>query len=189
MEEQKRYRNSFIMLTLLSVAGIMTGLYLYEYTGFFTALRGDDRAVLVSKFDFTELLLLFFDEVKLAAMLFGLGFTLFAPYGACALILYKGFVSGFSVLYFGMHYQNGAIDKLCFGLICAVLVLVLTIYIIIGAKAVAFACSLRYAAPELASVIGQKNTGRYVMTFLLLCGFLFILLCAKLAIPIIVKEF
>ena len=95
MEELKRYRNSFILLTLIAVAGIMTGLYLYEYTDFFASLRTDAETAPITGFDAEEVLMLFFDEIRIPAIVFMFGFTLFAPYIAAIILGYKGFMTGF----------------------------------------------------------------------------------------------
>ncbi len=185
MEELKRYRNSFILLTLISVAGIMTGLYLYEYTDFFASLRADAEAVPITRFDPEEVLMLFFDELRIPALIFMFGFTLFAPYAATVILAYKGFMTGFSVLYFGIYYRGGSIDKQYFILISAALVLILLVYIIAGAKAIAFSGSLRYAAPDLPALLRRKSTGKYAVTFLLLAAFLLIFITLKYSIPLI----
>ncbi len=185
MEELKRYRNSFILLTLVSVAGIMCGLYLYEYTDYFGSLRGDAEIIASFSFDPEELLMLFFDEVRILAIVFMFGFTLFAPYTASVICGYKGFMTGFSVVYFGLCYQNSSIDKRCFILTAASSILLLMIYIITGAKSAAFSGSLRYAAPDLPSLLKRKQTGRYLVTFLLLSVFLFIAITLKYLIPIL----
>lgn len=185
MEEQKRYRNSFILMTLVGVAGILVGLYLYEYTDFFAALRGSEGTVLAADPDVRELMLLFCDEVRILALVFLFGLTLFAPYVSVITVAYKGFMTGFSVLYFGMHYECGAIDKRCFVLISAATVLTLTLYVIGTAKSIAFSGSLRYAAPDLPSLLKRRSTGRYLIVFLLLCCFLFLTVTAKYYIPLL----
>ena len=184
MEEIKRYRNGFILLTLISVMGIMCGVYLYQYTDFFASLRADAEAVEQFRFDMTQLLGLLFDEIRIPLLIFLFGFTLFAPYTASVIVGYKGFMTGFSVLYFGLCYEKGSIDKRSF-ILCAVnLTLILLIYIIIGAKSLAFSGSLRYAAPDLVTMLKQRQTGRYTVTFLLLSVFLFIAVTVKYLIPI-----
>ncbi|MBQ4561482.1 MAG: stage II sporulation protein M [Clostridia bacterium] len=187
MEELKRYRNAFILLTLISAAGILTGLYLYEYTGFFASLRVDAEMLPISGFDAEELLSLFFNEARILALVFMLGFTLFAPYTASLILLYKGFMTGFSAVYFGLYYQKGSIDKQSFVLICASMVFLLLVYIITGAKSIAFSGSLRYAAPDLISLLKRKPTGRYLVTFLVLCVFALISVTLKYSIPILKK--
>ena len=109
MEELKRYRNNFILLTLVSVMGIMCGLYLYEYTDYFSSLRADAELITSFSLDLEELLMLFFNEARILAVVFLFGFTLFAPYTAIIVTGYKGFMTGFSVVYFGLCYQNIAI--------------------------------------------------------------------------------
>ncbi|MBR4881469.1 MAG: hypothetical protein IKU19_06010 [Clostridia bacterium] len=185
MEELKRYRNSFILLTLIATAGIMSGLYLYEYTDYFGSLRGDAELVKVFNFDAEELLMLFFTEARILAIVFMFGFTLFAPYTSAVITAYKGFMTGFSVVYFGLCYQNGGIDKHLFILTAVSSVLLLLIYIITGAKSTAFSGSLRYAAPDLISLLKRKQTGRYLVTFLLLSVFLLISVTVKYLIPIL----
>lgn len=184
MEELKRYRNSFILLTLISVAGIITGLYLYEYTDFFAMLRGDAETVPITVFDAQELLMLYFDEIRVLAIVFLFGFTLFSPFLASVILLYKGFMTGFSVIYFGIYYKNHSIDKQHFVLISVTLIIILMIYIITGAKAVAFSGSLRYAAPDLPSLLKRKTTGKYLVTFLLLAAFLLMAITLKYSIPL-----
>ena len=183
MEELKRYRNSFIFLTLISVAGILSGLYLYQYTDYFQGLRGDAEIIPIFNFDPQKILLLFFDEVRVTAIILILGFTLFAPYAASAIVMYKGFMTGFSVLYFGLYYQTGSIDKRSFVLVTVSMILLLLIYIITGAKAVAFASSLKYAAPDLISLLKRKQTGRYFVTYLLLSVFMLIAVTMKYSMP------
>ncbi len=185
MEELKRYRNSFILLTLISVAGIMCGLYLYEYTDYFGSLRADAELVTSFSFDPEELLMLFFDEVRILALVFMFGFTLFAPYTAAVITGYKGFMTGFSVVYFGLCYQSGSIDKHSFILTAASSIILLLVYITTGAKSSAFSGSLRYAAPDLISLFKRKQTGRYLVTFLLLSVFLLMAISLKYLIPIL----
>lgn len=185
MEELKRYRNSFILLTLIATVGILSGLYLYEYTDYFSSLRGNAEIVTSFSFDIEQLLMLFFDEERILAIVFMFGFTLFAPYAAAVICGYKGFMTGFSVLYFGLCYQNGNIDKQSFVLTAASSVLALLIYIITGAKSAAFSGSLRYAAPDLISLLKRKQTGRYLVTFLLLSVFLLVAITLKYLIPIL----
>ena len=183
MEELKRYRNSFILLTLVATAGIMSGLYLYEYTGFFGSLRGDAELLNLNSFDPRELLELFFNEVRISAIVFMFGFTLFAPYTATLILGYKGFMTGFSSLYFGIYYSKGIIDKQDFVLTCASMIFLLLIYIITGAKSIAFSGSLRYAAPDLPSLMKRKQTGRYLVTFLVLTVFLLMAVSLKYSVP------
>ena len=183
MEELKRYRNSFILLTLISVAGIMCGLYLYEYTDYFSSLRADAELITSFSIDVEELLMLFFDEARILAVVFMFGFTLFAPYTAAVIGGYKGFMTGFSVVYFGLCYQKGSIDKQSFVLTAASSVLLLLIYIITGAKSAAFSGSLQYAAPDLVSLLRRKQTGRYLVTFLLMSVFLLLAVTLKYLIP------
>ncbi len=185
MEELKRYRNNFILLTLVSVMGIMCGLYLYEYTDYFSSLRADAELITSFSLDLEELLMLFFNEARILAVVFLFGFTLFAPYTAIIVTGYKGFMTGFSVVYFGLCYQKGSIDKQAFILTAAASVLLLMVYIITGAKSAAFSGSLQYAAPDLVSLLKRKQTGRYLVTFLLLSVFLLIAITLKYLIPIL----
>lgn len=185
MEEQKRYRNSFILLTLTAVAGILIGLYLYEYTDYFSALRADADASAVSGFDLRALILDFFDEIKLTVLLLTFGFTLFSSYVAIAVLGYKGFMTGFSVLYFGIYYERGIIGKPQFVLSAFALILILMIYIITGARSVAFSGSLRYAAPDLRSLLQRKSTCDYIAAFLFLSAFLLVIMAFKHTIPLI----
>ncbi len=185
MEELKRYRNSFILLTLVSTAGIMCGLYLYEYTDYFASLRGDAEIITSFSFSLEALLMLFFDEERILAIVFTFGFTLFAPYAAAVICAYKGFMTGFSVVYFGLCYQKGSIDKHSFVMTAAASVILLLVYILTGAKSAAFSGSLRYAAPDLGSLLKRKQTGRYLVTFLLLSVFLLIAITLKYLIPIL----
>lgn len=185
MEELKRYRNNFILLTLVSVIGIMCGLYLYEYTDYFSSLRADAELITSFSLDLEELLMLFFNEARILAVVFLFGFTLFAPYTAIIVTGYKGFMTGFSVVYFGLCYQKGSIDKQAFILTAAASVLLLMVYIITGAKSAAFSGSLQYAAPDLVSLLKRKQTGRYLVTFLLLSVFLLIAITLKYLIPIL----
>lgn len=184
MEEQKRYRNSFIFLTLVATAGILLGLYLYEYTDYFAELK-INADVIGTGFDIKAMILMFFDEIKLPALCFIMGFTLFSAYISTAILAYKGFLTGFSVLYLGLYYSNGAIDKPRFVLSALALILILLIYIITAAKALAFAGSLRYAAPDIISLLKRKNTVKYLITFLILSAFLLMALTLKYLIPII----
>ena len=185
MEELKRYRNNFILLTLVSVMGIMCGLYLYEYTDYFSSLRADAELITSFSLDLEELLMLFFNEAGILAVVFLFGFTLFAPYTAIIVTSYKGFMTGFSVVYFGLCYQKGSIDKQASILTAAASVLLLMVYIITGAKSAAFSGSLQYAAPDLVSLLKRKQTGRYLVTFLLLSVFLLIAITLKYLIPIL----
>ena len=184
MEEQKRYRNSFIFLTLIATAGILVGLYLYEYTDYFSAIR-QDTAVATADLDIKELILIFFDEFKLMAVIFLCGFTLFSAYVSALLVVYKGFMTGFSVLYFGLCYSNGSINKIHFILTASALTVLLLIYIITGAKAVAFSGSLRYAAPDVGSLLHRKSTSAYMITFLILSSFALMALTLKYVLPIV----
>ncbi len=184
-EEQKRYLRSFILLTLIAAAGILAGLYLYEYTGFFSAYKEGDSLSYSSEFDMSELMLMFLDEAHIPALIFMFGFTLFAPYTAAAIILYKGFMTGFSVLYFGMVYRDGQVNKLRFTVICIALGAMLLLYIIAGAKSQSFSGSLRYAAPDLISLLRRKETVRYIITFLLIFAFILGITTLKYTIPIL----
>ncbi|MBR6514193.1 MAG: hypothetical protein IKT46_05090 [Clostridia bacterium] len=185
MEELKRYRNSFILLTLICVAGIMLGIYLYQYTDYFDALRSDVTLADSFSFDASEVLSLFFDELKITAVMFVLGFTLLAPYATAAVILYKGFMTGFSVLCLGIYYQAGGIDKHSFILATGSMVLILIIYIMIGARAYAFSGSLRYAAPDTLSIIKHKNTGGYIVAYLMLSLLLLMAIALKYSVSLL----
>ncbi len=184
MEEQKRYRNSFIFLTLVATAGILVGLYLYEYTDYFADLKVN-ADITQSGFDIKAMILMFFDEIKLPALIFMTGFTLFSAYISTAILAYKGFLTGFSVLYLGLYYSNASIGKPQFVLSALSLILILLIYIITGAKALAFAGSLRYAAPDIMSLLRRRSTVKYLITFLILSAFLLMALILKYAIPLI----
>lgn len=185
MEELKRYRNSFILLTLISVAGIMLGVYLYQYTDYFSALRGDACFTEAFRFEPRQVLGLFFDELKISAILFISGFTLLAPYVSAGIILYKGFITGFSVLCLGIYYQGGNIDKRSFILAAAAMIIILLLYIITGARATALSGSLRYAAPDPVSIIKHKNTGRYIVTYLMLTLLLLLGVTLKYSVPLL----
>ncbi|MBE6687359.1 MAG: hypothetical protein E7591_09080 [Ruminococcaceae bacterium] len=182
-EEQKRYRNDFIMLTLFAVFGIMVGIFLYEYTDFFTALKAEEPVFGKTEFSFKELLYLYYDEIKIALLVFLAGFTLFSPIVSGTVLLYKGFLCGFSMLYYGICYQNQAINAKGFKLMTFVLVSELVIYVIIGAKAMAFGGSLKYAAPDLISTLKHKFAKKYILTFLIMAAFTAILSAVKYFIP------
>lgn len=181
--EQKRYRNSFIMLTLVSVFGILLGLYLYEYTGFFSTLKNNGISKIATDFNIEELISLYYDEIKLPLLMFALGFTLFARYACTALVCYKGFMTGFSVMYFGIHFEGGELDIKNFRMICLSLIVILLINIIAGAKSMAFAASLRYAAPNLSDILRQRSTGKYIMASLILAFFLLCSVALKYLTP------
>ena len=172
-------------MTLTAVFGIMVGLYLYEYTGFFSALRCDGAFVLTTNFDIKELLLLYFEEARVLALIFIFGFTLFSPYISVIIMSYKGFLCGFCILYFGMYYENGTLTSIYFALICAALILLLLIYIMTSAKAIAFSASLRWAAPDIIALAKQRQTRKYIITFLILAAFLAAVTAIKYCIPLI----
>lgn len=170
---------------LISAMGIMAGLFLYEYTDYFSSLRGLEGEVAEGSLDLYRLALLYFDQVAVMTVLFLFGFTLFAPIVSALILAYKGFMTSFTVVYFGMYYEIGSISKLAFGLMSAVLIIMLTIYIVLGAKAIAFSGSLRYACPDLASLIHRQDTHKYLITFLLLCCFMLLTTAAKYYIPLL----
>lgn len=160
------------MLTLLALFGIMSGLFLYEYTDFFDLLKTEIMVPQEKEFSIELCLSLYYDEVKLLGLLFICGFTLFSPYISVAVLIYKGFMTGFSTLFFGMQYQSGSLSSRNFQIICALLILTLVIYIIMAAKSMLFGSMLKYAAPDIASLLKQRISKRYILTFLLLAGFL-----------------
>lgn len=170
-------------MTLLSVAGILITLYLFEYTSYFSSLTELAGQQLATRFDPKELLLLFFDELKLLCLIFLSGFTLFAPCLCGLVALYNGFLTGFCVICFGIHFSRGDIKDQTFVLLCAVGILLLTLFICAEAKAVSFSGTLKYAAPDLSSLLRRRETGRYIVTFLLLCCFIFFTVAAKYYIP------
>ena len=172
MEELKRYRNSFILLTLICAAGLLCGLYLYQYTDFFESVNKDMAPLPGFVFDARQVLDLFFSEAKVTLVLFILGFTLLSPYASSVMLLYKGFMSGFCTVCYGLYYQSGSISKRCFLALSASLILILIIYIIVGAKAMAFSGSLKYASPDFRSILKRKQTGRYLTAYLMLTVFL-----------------
>ncbi|MBR5515797.1 MAG: hypothetical protein IKU52_06310 [Clostridia bacterium] len=182
-EEQKRYRNDFIMLTLLAVFGIMIGIFLYEYTDFFKSLNKEQLSTFTDKYEFSALISLFSSELKFIIPVFISGFTLFGPLVSFGVLLYKGFICGFSMLYFGMCYQNGNITEKEFRLYTLIFILSLLIYIILGAKSMAFSGTLKYASPDIKMILKQDFAQKYILTFLVLSAFTLILLILKYSVP------
>lgn len=171
------------MLTLLSVFGIMAGIFLYEYTDYFSALTEERIDFGAAEFDFSPLLTLCTAELKLMGLIFASGFTLFNRAVVSAALVYKGFMIGFSTLYYGMQYRAGALETPCFIIISISLIVTVTVYIITGAKAMAFGGSLKYAAPDISVIFRQRLTGEYVLTFLLMTAFIVIITAVRYAVP------
>lgn len=184
-QEQKRYLRSFIFLTLLAIVGLLFGLYLYEYGGVFSEYESSLELVHTETFDVKELLLLFLSEARLPALLFLFGFTLFAPFVATAIVLYRGFITGVSVLYFGMYCSEGNLNRWGFILLCICFSGTLILYVITGAKSTAYSGGLRYAAPEPGSLLTRRESIRYIVTFLVLLAFLLGIMALKYTIPIV----
>lgn len=175
------------MLTLLAVFGIMSGLFLYEYTDFFDLLK-DQILITDKEIGNIEIFFsLYYEEIKLLGLLFICGCTLFSPYISGVLLVYKGFMTGFSTLFFGMQYHNGAFMANEFRINCILLILNLVIFVIMAAKSMLFSSMLRYAAPDIKTLISQKMTKRYILTFLLMSGFLALSTAVRYILPYILR--
>lgn len=162
----------------MAVLGIMIGIFLYEYTDFFAALRQESIDT-DSKPEFSTLTSLISEEIKLIALIFISGFTLFSPYVIPLVLVYKGFMTGFATLYYGMQYRNSVLDTRCFIVISTSLILTVIVFIIMGAKGSVFGSALKYAAPDISFIFKQQFTKDYFTVFLLMTAFLVLLTASK----------
>ncbi len=176
-QELKRYRTSFILMTLVSVLGILGGLYLYKYTDFFEGFSPGPNPLDKAK-QLENFLLVYYREIRILLLMFIFGFTLFAPYIAVLVTAYKGFMTGFSLLYYTTCLKSTLMDKQSFLTATVPLLVQLIIYITFAAKACAQSMFLRYAAPDLISLLRQRESRRYIAAALILCAF-----CAVTLLP------
>lgn len=183
-DKQKRYRNTFIMLTLFAIFGIMAGILLYEYTGFFDILQKDSLE-LNQAFTLSGVLEAFFEEFKIFALIFLFGFTLFSSAFTSGILIYKGFLCGFSVIYFGIGYNNRAMAKNEYVFLISVLIATLICYIFFGARAMTFSSTLKYTAPDIAALLKQNFAKKYIITFLVITAVIAIISALKCAAPLI----
>lgn len=173
------------MLTLLSVFGIMAGIFLYEYTDYFSVLTEERIDFSQAEFEITSFVPLCTAELKLMGLIFVSGFTLFNRAVVSSALVYKGFMTGFSTLYYGMQYRANAFETSDFIIISVTLIASVTVYVITGAKAMAYGGGLKYAAPDLSVILKQRVTREYILTFLLMTAFIVIITAIKYAVPYI----
>lgn len=164
--EQKRFRYNFLFLLLSAAVGILIAVYLYDYAKIF-----DNEYSLPTTgtgFDgIKELLLLFYDELKISVMIFLFGFTVFSGIVDTVCVGYKGFLFGLTVKITYNAYHTEAISQKYFILLTATGALILFSHIIIASKALCYSSQIRYTGSDIRAVMSNRLTKNYIVLFLL----------------------
>lgn len=169
--DRKKYRDSFIVHTLLGLCGVAVAVYVYKYTDLLSG--GAQGYVYVCALDLRELFLRYYGELRYLILLFAAGFTIYAAPAAIIFALLRGFVCGTGILRLAQAARLGELSRLHFVMTALSMALVFGLELVMAAKSARQSQRLKYIVPGVVELLYDRGTRGYLASFAMLCGLLF----------------